>query len=226
MFGLSWVRPLALAALVVGLATSSVRADDLSLTGDDSLDYYQPGAQREHVLCTIGYSLALPFGDLSDFAGDVSFRGFDLAALWPVWKALHAGLAFGFNGFHEELPRSTYEIGTTAVTGKLYNYADSWSFAVVGRYLFSSPRAKLRPFLGLRLGLASMHTASLVVDLAFEDTPIGFLLAPELGLQLRLSQIISGYVSYQFNFTTAATGNYDSFSYNSFQLGLALKIGS
>ncbi|HKP64954.1 MAG TPA: hypothetical protein VJV78_49815 [Polyangiales bacterium] len=225
MFGFSFVRPLLLAILLGSLAASSVRADDLSLTGDQNLDYYQPSANRERGMWTIAYSVALPYGDLYDFAGDVSWRGFDLAVLWPVFKALHVGLAFGFNGFYEERARDTYEFGTTAITGTIYNYSDSWNFAAMGRWLFSSPRDRLRLFLGVRVGLASLHTASLLVDLIFEDTPMGFLLAPEAGLQLRMTQMLSGYFSYQFNFTTAGTGPYESFSYHSFQLGLAMQIG-
>jgi opacity protein-like surface antigen len=204
----------------------AVSSEDDTAYMDSSMESYGDSRNRESAMLKIAWSMAFAAGDLNDFAGDASFRGFDIALLWPVVAGLHLGAGFGFNSLYEEHERGTYEVNTTAVTGKLYRYADAWSFSAVAQYMFLSPQSMLRPYAGLRVGIEAMALTTLVVDFAADDAPAGFLLAPDIGLQLNVSKQMMAYASYQFNFSTASTDQFDALSFSTVNIGIALKMGA
>lgn len=189
---------------------------------DMSYDAYKP---RESAMLKFAWSMSFAAGDLNDFTGDASFRGFDLSIVWPVVAGLHLGAGFGFNSLYEEHERQTYEMGPTAITGKLYRYCDFWSFTAVAQWHFLDMRAKVRPYAGLRVGVAALALTTLLVDFSSGEAPAGFLLTPEVGLQLALAKEVAAYASYQFNFSTASSGDFDLLSFSSIQIGLSLRMG-
>jgi hypothetical protein len=168
--------------------------------------------------------MALGAGDLNDFIGDVSFRGFDFAVFWPVFRSLFVGASFGYNGFYGETGRDQFTLESGTVTANLHRYADAWPFALATRFLFLEAQSMFRPYLGLRLGINWMVTSTYVVDRSYEDSTTGFLIAPEAGLQFQLADMVNALLSYQFSFSTASTFSGDELSYNVFQLGLALHL--
>jgi len=179
--------------------------------------------QRELPIWTLGYSMALGVGDLNDYIGNASFRGFEVALLWPVVRSLFLGVTFGYNGFYEATGHETYQLESAAVNAKLYRYADSWPLALVGRYLFLQNRSMLRPYLGVRVGAAWVDTTTLVTDRTYQDSSFGFLAAPEAGILVHLSAAVLACVSYAFNFTTASPGERDAIAYNSLVVGVTLQ---
>jgi len=172
---------------------------------------------------TFGYSMALGVGDLNDYVQNVSFRGFEVNLLWPLARSLFVGASFGYNGFYESTGSETYQLASAAVTGKLYRYADAWPLAAVGRYVFAQPESMFRPYLGLQMGATWIQTTTLVTDLTFQDSQVGFLLAPEAGILAHLSKAVAACLAYKFNFTTASPGDRDLLSYSSLMLGLTLQ---
>jgi hypothetical protein len=183
----------------------------------------QTYAARELPMWTIGYSVSLGVGDLNDYIGTPSFRGFEISLLWPAIQSFFAGLAFGYNGFYETSGRQTFQLQSGAVTGKLYRYADAWPLALLGRYVFMQRESVVRPYLGLRMGMAWIDTTTLVTDRTYEDSSLGFLLAPEVGILGHLSKSVMASLNYTFNFTTASSGDRDVLSYSSLMLGLTLQ---
>jgi len=177
----------------------------------------------------VAYGMAFPSGGLHDFTADASFRGFDLTLLWPVLKGLYVGAGFGFNGFYQEKPRETYTLDNGAITGKLYRYVDHWAFSGVAQYYFLKPQSMFRPYAGVRVGVAALSATTLVVDLAYQDAPAGFLVVPEIGVQLALSKSIRAYASYQFNYSTAtisgAAEDFTGLIFSSIQIGFSFGMG-
>jgi hypothetical protein len=172
---------------------------------------------------SLNYSMGFTTGNLHDYVAESSFRGFDFAALWPVYKSLYLGAAFGYNLFYERVDRDTYSLSDrSAVTAQLYRYSDYWTTSLATRYYFMEPDSAVRAYAGLRIGVASVLNTTLVADLAFQDDPMGFLLAPEAGVLLRLNPAISGAVSALYNFSTASSAGYDSLSYLALQVGFVL----
>lgn len=179
---------------------------------------------RERVKFAIAYSIAFPTADLHDFNSVTSFRGFDFAVLWPVFRGLHVGPALGFNMFYDDKARTTYQVSdNSALTAKLYRYTDYWSISALARYVFMEPSATVRPYAGLRLGVAALSSTTLVVDTSRQDAPVGFLMVPEAGVMFRFTESVLGFVTLQYNFSTASTASFDSLSFAAFQLGLSIQ---
>jgi outer membrane protein len=223
----AYVAPLQAQTTTETTTTTTLGADtDPTPVMDESYSGY---GSAERAMLKIAYSMAFPSGGLHDYAADASFRGFDLTLLWPVFKGLYVGAGFGFNGFYEEKPRETYHVNNSDITGKLYRYVDHWAFSAVAQWFFLKPDSIVRPYAGVRLGVAALSMTTLVVDLAYQDAPAGFLVVPEVGAQLKLSRQFKAYVSYQFNYSTAsvegATQDYSGLSFSSIQIGFALAMG-
>lgn len=202
---------------------SSYIAPEAVLEQDADIDSSSRG--REFTMLSTAYSVAVPMGDLSDFAGGPSFRGFDLSLLFPLYRGLFVGPAFGFNLLSDRKARESYQLSSATITGKLYRYVHYWSFALATRYVFLQPQQPVRPYAGLRLGVAALDLTSLVVDLSSQDSPTGFLLTPEVGVQVRLADMLHGFLAYQFNFSTASSADFDLLSFSAIQLGLSLQMG-
>jgi hypothetical protein len=181
-----------------------------------------PPAPSETLKFGIGYSMGFAFGDLKEFVGEPSFRGFDLTVLWPVFRSLYVGPSLNYNLFYEEKGRETYDQGNSAITGKLYRYADFWNTSLATRYYFMKPGAIARPYGGVKIGVAALLTTTLVADLAAQSSPVGFYLAPEVGVLLRIAKTVSGSVSYLYNFSTASQTGFDNLSYGALQFGVVI----
>lgn len=182
-----------------------------------------PYMMREVMKLTGSYSMGFATGKLHDFVGEPSFRGFDLTAVWPVHRSLYIGASLASNAFYEEKARDTYERGPTAITAKLYRYADFWNTSLVTRYYFLKPSSFARPYAGLRIGVAFLRTTTLAADLSDYDSPVGFALAPELGAQIRIAGPVAGSIAYTYNYSTASTGKFDNLSFGALHFGLTMQ---
>jgi hypothetical protein len=207
--------------------SAGASSDANTMIEESSYGSYQP---KERATLKIAYSIGFPHGGLHDYTGEVSPRGFDLTLAWPVFKSLFVGAGFGFNSFYQEKDRTTYEVDNTAITGKLYRYVDYWSFSAVAQYVFLKPKSVVRPYVGVRVGVAALSMTTLVVDLAYQDAPAGFLVVPEAGVNFNLSKQLALYASYQLNYSTAsvqgATQDFSSLSFSSIQIGVTLGMGA
>jgi hypothetical protein len=214
--------------LLCSIASSPLKAQDSSdsfhaVPSDAAQVESQESSYGERPQWTVGYSMALGVGEMNDFIGDPSFRGFQVTLLWPAYRALFLGLSFGYNGFYESKSRETFRLDSAAVTAKLYRYANAWPVALLARYQFLQPRSPLRPYLGVGLGAAFIDTTTLVTDLSYDDSSTGFLLAPEAGLLAHLSKAVMLCAAYTFNLTTASMKNGAALSYNTLLLGVSLQ---
>jgi hypothetical protein len=167
-----------------------------------------------------GYEISTPVGDLHDFISETSFRGFEIGALWPIYRSLYLGPVFNYHLFYEELGKKTYQVENGALTGNLYRYAQYWTVQAEARYLFLRPDAVARPFAGLRVGMAFATTATLVSDLSLYDTPTGFALSPEAGVLVSVASMMQLSASIRYDFSTVSSGDMDNGSYMAYHLGL------
>jgi hypothetical protein len=178
----------------------------------------EESAERPSI--SFGYEISTPVGDLHDFVSETSFRGFEVGALWPIYRSLYLGAVFNYHLFYEELGKKTYQVENGALTGNLYRYAQYWTVQAEARYLFLAPDAVARPFAGLRVGMAFATTATLVSDLSLYDTPTGFALAPEAGVLVSLASVMQLSGSIRYDFSTVSSGDMNNGSYMAYQLGL------
>jgi len=176
---------------------------------------------KEHATFLIGYEIALPVQDLNDFISTASFRGFEVGAMWPVWRSLYVGSVFNYHLFYEKQGNQTYQLENGALNANLYRYTKNWTIAAAARYVLLDPEAIARPFVGLRMGIDFVTAATLAADLTLYSTPTGFALAPELGVLLRLASFMKASLSIRYDYSTASSGELDKVSYMAYQIGFA-----
>ena len=179
--------------------------------------------RRERPSIFVGYEITLPVGDLRDFLSEPSYRGFEMGALWPIYRSLYIGPVFNYHLFYQHKGTTTYLLDAGAITGDLYRYAKSWTMGVAARYVFMPPGSMARPFVGLRMGIDFVTMATLVSDLSLYDTPTGFALSPEAGLMLRMADFVSFAVAVRYDYSTAGTSSWDNISYMAYHLGFVFQ---
>jgi hypothetical protein len=183
----------------------------------------EPAAVTERAQIFAGYEISLPVADLRDFLSEPSYRGFEMGALWPVYRSLYVGPVFNYHLFYQHKGTTTYLLDSGALTADLYRYAKTWTMGAVARYVFLRPDAIGRPFVGLRMGITFTTMATLVSDLSLYDNPTGFALAPEAGVMLRLAEFVRFVAAVRYDYSTAGTGEWDNISYMAYHLGFAFQ---
>jgi len=170
-----------------------------------------------------GYEIATPTGSLHDYIEESSFRGFEMGGLFPATRGLHLGIYFNYHLFYEDRGITTTQLPQGgAVTARVYRYTKFWSTGVLARYYLFEPEHRIRPYAGLRLGVAFLTAAALVTDLGLYETPIGFALAPEIGFAVRLAPPLALSLSARYDYSTASSGPIDSASYLAYHFGVIL----
>lgn len=183
----------------------------------------QQDAPAERPQIFTGYEISLPVADLRDFATEASYRGFEAGALWPIWRSLYVGPVFNYHLFYEHKGETTYLLDSGALTADLYRYARTWTMGAATRYYFLEPNAIARPYVGLRMGITFATMATLVTDLSLYDNPVGFALAPEAGVGLRVAECVRFAVSVRYDYSTAGAASWDNISYVAYHAGLVFQ---
>lgn len=223
-----------LVGLSIALLAARARAEDASGTTQTrdwrSIQAYAStelkkdlALRDERTLITLTYSVAFAAGDLHDFSDKPSPRGFDYSVLVPLLRGWHIGAAVGYNRFYQEFSRRTIALENADVNAKLYRSFSCVTLSLVNRYYFLEPERLARPYLGLRTGVAFASATTQVADFTLQDSPAGFMLAPEAGLALRLSNSLDAVAGYQYTFTTASFRSTDRASFHALQMGLQLR---
>jgi len=183
-------------------------------------DELRPKVPSEQAGIFGGYEIATPTGDLHDYIEESSFQGFEIGGLFPAYRGLHLGVYFNYHLFYEDRGVTTTQLQNGAVTAHVYRYTKFWSAGMAARYYLLAPDSRVRPYLGLRLGVAFLTAAAHVSDLSFYETPIGFAIAPEVGFAVRLAPMLALSLSVRYDYSTASSGPIDSASYVAYHMGV------
>jgi opacity protein-like surface antigen len=176
---------------------------------------------------SLGWDVSFPTGGFSDFISDPSLRGFAFTGNIFVTDAVSVGFKFGYNSYHENKGRETYNIDNgLAMTAASYNYAVSAPIQVGAYYHFNNILGGvIEPYVGLGLGVNYIDEELLVQDWDVYDSQWAFLLNPEVGVRIPFGElplalgVRLGY-NYNFNSFNALGVDYDNFQ--SLNLGLSL----
>lgn len=176
---------------------------------------------------TLNYDMNLPVGSVTDFISSYQFRGMNGQYRYRFTDNLAAGFDLGYNSWYQKKSDVTYEVDNeTSVTGTFYNYNRNWTMHVAGDYTFGDPTKRVRPFVGLGLGVNSIDLESYVVDYVITSTnKWPFSVSPEVGMRFtQTGSHVSGNISAYFNYTTYDYENLISdLSYVGFRVGISWK---
>jgi opacity protein-like surface antigen len=168
-------------------------------------------------LTSLQYSMGFGTGDLGDYIGNASFRGFAIDYRKLVQPNIGVGINLGWNVFYEEAPSETYTQGTASLSGKQYRYNNQFPMLMAGTY-YLKPGEQINPFAGLGLGtMYSLRNTDMNLYTLEEDA-WHFALCPEVGVMFAanpdMSLSITGKYYYGFE-----AGDLPSQSYFALNVG-------
>jgi hypothetical protein len=135
-------------------------------------------------LTALQYSIGFGTGDMHDYIGKTSFRGFTFDYRNLATANLGVGVEFGWNTFYEEMADNVYEYRNLTYSGKQWRYSNHFPMLAAADYYFK-PDANLSGFAGL--GIGTMYTLQ-NTDMAtytFERDAWHFTLRPEAGILIK-----------------------------------------
>jgi len=171
---------------------------------------------------TFTYSIGFGTGDLGDFIGQPSFRGFTLDYRHMVQPNIAVGFDLGWNVFYEEKGSQTYNVDNQSLTGKQYRYSNNFPMLATGTY-FLKPEETLNPYAGLGLGTMFTRRNTDMNLYTLEQEAWSFALQPEIGFQYEVApqMALTAALKYYVGFKA---GDLDSDqSYLALNLGFTFK---
>jgi len=148
-------------------------------------------------ITAIQYSMGFGSGDLGDFVGQPSFRGFTIDYRKLVQPNIGVGFDLGWNVFYEEKSYDTYTAGTVSYSGKQYRYNNQFPMLFAADY-YLKPGEQINPFAGLGIGtMYSLRNTDMGMFTVEQDA-WNFALRPEIGVLFEANP----------NMSLAVTGKY------------------
>lgn len=178
---------------------------------------------QEGSIGAVTYDVAIPVGSFSsNHINDVSFRGIHFSGRWFLLKKqLSFGAEFGWNTFHDELDRGTYDIPNGAVTATLYRYTEVFSLWPTVHY-YPLTEGLVRPFVGTGMGISSVRHETLASNLIVSEQNWAFALKPEVGTLIFFGEqaFTGAIVSAHYTLNTTGFNDFDITAYLGFEVGL------
>ena len=144
------------------------------------------GMAQDRNIYMLEYSMGFAVGDMAEFIDEPSFRGFTFGYRHLLEDEVAVGLDMGWNTFYEEMEKATYTDGTQSVTGKQFRYTNMFTASVQVDKVFA-PGSDLRPFVGIGAGTSYARRTLDMGIWSLEKDPWQFMLQPEAGVSLYLS---------------------------------------
>ena len=135
---------------------------------------------------SLQYSIGFGTGDMKDFIGQTSFRGFTIDYRHMSRSNLGIGVDIGWNVFYQEMPDAVYQYKDITYSGKQWRYSNQFPILFAMDY-FHETGGNFTPYAGLGLGtMYSLQNTDMSVY-TFEKDAWHFALRPELGILINAS---------------------------------------
>ena len=135
-------------------------------------------------LTALQYSMGFGTGNLHDYIGKASFRGFTIDYRNLLRPNVGVGVEFGWNVFYEEKPDDVYEYKNLTYSGKQWRYTNYFPMLAAADYYFK-PDAEVSGFAGLGIGTMYTLQNTDMSTYTFEKDAWHFTLRPEIGVLIK-----------------------------------------
>ena len=177
------------------------------------------GMMAQEGMFGLTYSMGLPVGSTSDYISKYSWRGFGLEGRGFINDHLSMGGSFAWNVmFEKKLGESTIQDNQT-LTGDQFRYINAFPINFITHYYFGEYDAPVRINVGLGLGAIKVNRRTEVSVIAIEHNYWHFSVTPEVGVIVPFNYSTNLLFSVRYNYAAEAKG--ESFSYLSFNIGIA-----
>lgn len=171
-------------------------------------------------LTAIQYSIGFGTGDLGDYIGKTSFRGFAIDYRKLIQPNVGVGIDIGWNVFYHGRPDEVYTLGNLSYSGKQYRYNNQFPFLLAADYYFQ-PGEKVNPFAGFGMGIMYSRRETDMSVYAFEQDAVNFTIRPEIGILYELNPELSFKVSGKYYYGFEA-GDLPAQGYFTLNLGFVI----
>ena len=135
---------------------------------------------------SLQYSIGFGTGDMKEFIGQTSFRGFTIDYRSMVRSDLGVGLDMGWNVFYEEKGDAVYEYNNITYSGKQWHYSNHFPILLAVDY-YRETSGKLTPYAGFGLGTMYSLQNTDMGTYTFERDAWHFAIRPEIGVLINVS---------------------------------------
>lgn len=161
-------------------------------------------------------------GSTSTAGGKVGYRFFP----FNQTERISLGVDFSWTTLYEYAPEETFYYPDGALTTDYFKYLFNNSLVLSGQYYFPLASERIFPYAGIGLG-ANWNRYRLYYNIyTEEETDVGFLARPEVGVLARFGsrRSLGAKVAMHFDYSTNQSENYQysAFSALGFQVGILL----
>ncbi len=167
---------------------------------------------------TASYPISIPMGDLSDYIGEPSFRGFTMEFAKRQKKNLDIGLEFSWHTFYERQDKKVFTEGTASISGIQYRYTNSMPLLAGVKY-YKETDGNFQFFGGFGLGTLYVNRSTDLGLYRITNETWQFAIRPELGVLFKAGSGVSGVLGAKY-YAGFGTDDLDGQSYISINLGL------
>jgi opacity protein-like surface antigen len=188
----------------------------LSIAGTATLSTFGQG------LWSVSYDMGVPLGDFSDFIAKASFRGFSINGNYFVTDNITVGGTFHWSGYHEHIPRSTYQPEDGSVTGEVWKNMYFVPLLINARYILGAA-GQVQPYGGIGMGPCYVEQSTQVGSYADSPRNWKFGLAPEAGVFIPFGGRDMGLnLKATYNAVFYNIGDISTLSYLQFSVGFGI----
>lgn len=166
------------------------------------------------------WNMAHPAGDLKEYTGQASWRGFTFEGRHFLSERWSVGLALNYNVFHQNTDELV-SIENRDISGTQFRVVYSLPLlATAHYYIIWDYYQKVDPYVGIGIGAYRMERRLDIGVSSIRDNNWHLGFAPELGLAVPFDFARSIYFNVRYNYALEA-GGIGPYSYWGFNLGAA-----
>ena len=137
-------------------------------------------------ITSLQYSMGFGTGDLGDFIGKPSFRGFTIDYRKMVQPNVGVGFDIGWNVFYEEKSYAVYTDENVSLGGRQWRYNNQVPLLFAADY-YLSPDEAINPFVGLGIGTMYSKRNTDMGQYTLEEDAWHFAIRPEIGIMYEVN---------------------------------------
>ncbi|MDZ7635178.1 MAG: hypothetical protein U5L72_12435 [Bacteroidales bacterium] len=132
-------------------------------------------------MVALQYSVGFGTGDMHDYIGNTSWRGFTFDYRGMVQSNIGVGVDMGWNVFYQEMPDAVYEFQNITYAGKQWRYSNHFPVLLAADY-YVRQGEMVSAYAGFGMGIMYSLQNTDMGTYTFEKDAWHFALRPELGL--------------------------------------------
>ena len=176
------------------------------------------------MLWSFYYQPASPMGDLQEYIGETSLRGWSFEGRMFMTEDVSLGGFIGYNGFFQEVPRDLYDLGTTTINARTWRYLYTLPVMVTAHYYIGEGMVK--PYICTGVGIYYIEQEIQFGSNRLSENSWNFGIAPEAGVYVPfgIQSSVGAMIGVKYNLAFYNSEGINNITYLNYNIGLGLKF--